>query len=189
MDEPTFQSGEAWATQTAPEDGKQDKGIVCERGEWELTVEANQEQCQHEATWAKNIVREVIERSTWSIASREVLPTIVALGRRLEHIRSEELKRYRKKLNTLEPGQRGIVEALTQGIVSRIFYWPACELNDHVETSGQLTLLVARIFRLGQVAPHLDSAWLPPGKLAVDRNCDRQANHQDGPLERNGERR
>jgi len=150
MDESTFQSGKARATRAVPEDDERDNGILCEKGEFEPTMEANEEQYQHQAVRAEKIVGEVIEMSTRSVASREVLATIVALGRRLEHLRSEELERFRSKLATLEPGQRGIIEALTQGIVSRILYGPVCELNAHAGAPEQhvLTQLVRRIFRV-----------------------------------------
>jgi glutamyl-tRNA reductase len=115
-------------------------------------VEANQKQCQREATWAEEIVPEVTERAMRSLASREVSSTIVALGRRLEQIRSEQLERYHSKICTLEPAQRGAVEALIKDILNKILHGPVCELNAHAGTPEQYALaqLVGRIFGLGQ---------------------------------------
>jgi glutamyl-tRNA reductase len=115
-------------------------------------VEANQKHCQREAAWAEEIVPEVTERAMRSFASREVSSTIVALGRRLEQIRSEQLERYDSKIRTLEPAQRGAVEALIKGILNKILHGPVCELNAHAGTQEQhaLVQLVGRIFGLGQ---------------------------------------
>jgi glutamyl-tRNA reductase len=115
-------------------------------------VEANQKHCQREAAWAEEIVPEVTERAMRNLASREVSSTIVALGRRLEQIRSEQLERYDSKIMTLEPAQRGAVEALIKGILNKILHGSVCELNAHAGTQEQhaLVQLVGRIFGLGQ---------------------------------------
>jgi glutamyl-tRNA reductase len=115
-------------------------------------VKANQKLCQRRVAWAEGIVPEVTERAQRSLASREISSTIVALGRRLEEIREEQLERYRGKINTLEPAQRGAVEALIKAILNKILHGPVCELNAHAGTPEQhaLAQLVGRIFGLGQ---------------------------------------
>jgi glutamyl-tRNA reductase len=70
-------------------------------------VKANQKLCQPERAWAEEIVPDVTERAQRNLASREVSSTIVALGKRLEQIREEQLERYQGKIRTLEPAQRG----------------------------------------------------------------------------------
>jgi glutamyl-tRNA reductase len=111
-------------------------------------VKPNQMLCQPEAAWAEEIVPQVTERAQRSLASREVSSTIVALGRRLEQIREEQLERYHGKISTLETAQRGAVEALIKGILNKILQGPVCELNAHAGTPEQhaLAQLVRRIF-------------------------------------------
>ncbi len=111
-------------------------------------VKANQKLCQPEGAWAEEIVPDVTERAQRNLASREVSSTIVALGKRLEQIREEQLERYQGKIRTLEPAQRGAVEALIKGILNKILHGPVCELNAHAGTPEQhaLAQLVRRIF-------------------------------------------
>jgi glutamyl-tRNA reductase len=93
-------------------------------------------------------VPDVTERAQRNLASREVSSTIIALGKRLEQIREEQLERYQGKIRTLEPAQRGAVEALIKGILNKILHGPVCELNAHAGTPEQhaLAQLVRRIF-------------------------------------------
>jgi glutamyl-tRNA reductase len=111
-------------------------------------VKTNQKLCQPEAAWAEEIVPEATERAQRSLASGEASSTIVALGRRLEQIREEQLERYHGKISTLEPAQLGVVEALLKGILTKILDGPVCELNAHAGTPEQhaLAQLVRRIF-------------------------------------------
>jgi len=113
-------------------------------------VKANPKLCQPGAGWAEEIVPEIPEPAMRSLASREVSSTIVALGRRLDQIREEHLERYHGKISTLEPAQRGAVEALIKGILNKILHGPVCELNAHAGTPEQhaLAQLVGRIFGL-----------------------------------------
>ena len=77
-------------------------------------------------------------------------PTIIALGQRLEQIRSAELERYRNKLGTLEAAQRRAVEALTRGILNKMLHGPVHEPEAHAgEPEQDVRLqLVRRIFGL-----------------------------------------
>jgi len=107
MEKHRLQFGEAQTTRGVPEDDEPEKGFVYEMDDFQQGVGANQKQCRPEAAWAEEIVPEGIERAMRSLASREVSSTIVALARRLEQIREEQLERYRGKISTLEPALAG----------------------------------------------------------------------------------
>jgi glutamyl-tRNA reductase len=105
---------------------------------------------QLELAAAENLALEERELAQRSAALKELSPTIIALGRRLEQIRSAEVERYRTKLGTLEPSQRLAVEALTRGILNRMLRGLVRELKAHTgEPEHQMRLrLVRRVFGL-----------------------------------------
>ena len=57
-------------------------------------VEANKKQREREAVWAEEIIQTEVQKTLKRLASREVVPTIVALEDRLNHIRAAEMERY-----------------------------------------------------------------------------------------------
>ncbi len=96
----------------------------------EQVVGANRKQREREAQWAEQIIQQEVERTMRRIASREVAPTIVALGDHLNRIRRRETEHMRGRLGDLTPEQWHGVEALTQGIVNKILHGPITELKD-----------------------------------------------------------
>jgi glutamyl-tRNA reductase len=113
-------------------------------------VEANKKQREREAVWAEEIVRQEVQKTLRRLASREVVPTIVALERRLEEIRENEFDRYESRLTGLSLEQRQTVEALSRGILNKILHGPITELKNGVGHPEQSSLVdaVRRIFRL-----------------------------------------
>jgi glutamyl-tRNA reductase len=115
-------------------------------------VEANKKQREREAVYAEEIVQQEVQRMMRRVASREVVPTIVALGERLDHIRESELERHRGRLANLTPEQREAVEALTRSIVNKILHGPITQLKSaagHPERST-LVQLIRRMFGVGE---------------------------------------
>jgi glutamyl-tRNA reductase len=113
-------------------------------------VEANKKQREREALWAEEIIRQEVQKTLRRMASREVVPTIVALERRLEEIRETEFERYQGRLADLSPEQRETVEALSRGILNKIIHGPITELKSGVGQPEQTSLVetVRKIFRL-----------------------------------------
>ncbi len=96
----------------------------------EQVVGANRKQREREAQWAEQIIQQEVERTMRRIASREVAPTICALGDHLNRIRRRETEHMRGRLGDLTAEQWHGVEALTQGIVNKILHGPITELKD-----------------------------------------------------------
>lgn len=111
-------------------------------------VEANKKLRQDEAYWAEDIIKEEVAKTLRRAASREVVPTILALEQRLESIRQAELLRYRGRLADLDPEHHAAVEALTRGILNKILHGPIVELKSGVgqPEHGSLVQLVRKIF-------------------------------------------
>ena len=111
-------------------------------------VEANKKQRQREAVWAEQIVEEEVVRTARRLASRDVVPTIVALEERLNRIREGELERHRGRLSTLTPEQREAVDALTRGLLNKILHGPITELKSGAgrPEQGALVQVIRKIF-------------------------------------------
>jgi glutamyl-tRNA reductase len=113
-------------------------------------VEANKKQREREAVWAEEIVQEEVHRTMRRLASRDLVPTIVALEDRLNAIRACELERYNGRLGNLTSEQRQAVDALTRGIMNKILHGPLTELKNGAGEPEQVALvrLVRKIFGL-----------------------------------------
>jgi len=113
-------------------------------------VEANKKQREREAVWAEEIVQEEVQRTMRRLASRDLVPTIVALEGRLNAIREGELERYNSRLGNLTPEQHQAVDALTRGIMNKILHGPITELKSGAGQPEQAALvrLVRKIFGL-----------------------------------------
>lgn len=111
-------------------------------------VEANKKQREREAVWAEQIVNEEVQKLGRRLASREVVPTIVALEERINRIREAELERYHGRLSSLTSEQREAVEALTRGIQNKILHGPVTELKSGagLPEHGALVQMIRKIF-------------------------------------------
>ena len=118
--------------------------------DFQQAMEANQEQRPCEVAESEDSAHGRQRLAARRAALQELSPTLIALARRLEEIRSAELERYRRKLGALDPFQHRAVEALTRGILSKILHGPVCELKAHAGAPEQhvLAQLVRRLFRV-----------------------------------------
>ena len=125
-----------------------DNAFVYDIDDLGQVVAANKKQREREAAWAEEIVQAEVQKAMRRLASREVVPTIVALEHRLEHIRETEIDRYRGRLNGLSTQQREAVEALTKGILNKILHGPITELKNGAgrPDQGSLVQIVRKMF-------------------------------------------
>jgi len=114
-------------------------------------VEANKKQREHEAVWAEEIIQMEVQHTLKRLASRDVVPTIVALEDRLNRIRATEMERYQGRLGGLTSEQRQAVDALTRGIMNKILHGPITELKSGAGEPENVALvrLIHKIFGLG----------------------------------------
>jgi len=127
-----------------------DNAFVYDIDDLGQVVEANKKQRAREAVWAEEIVQEEVQRTMRRLASRDLVPTIVALEDRLNAIRASEMERYAGRLGNLTPEQRQAVDALTRGIMNKILHGPITELKSGAGQPEQVALvsLVRKIFGL-----------------------------------------
>jgi glutamyl-tRNA reductase len=83
-------------------------------------------------------VREIlvaqIDRYRADRAGRELAPLVTSLHDLGETVRQGELARFRAKLEQLDPDQRTVIEALTQGIVNKLLHEPTVRVKDAAGT-------------------------------------------------------
>jgi glutamyl-tRNA reductase len=127
-----------------------DNAFVYDIDDLGQVVEANKKQREREAVWAEEIVQEEVPKTMRRLASRDLVPTIVALEDRLNAIREGEVERYNTRLGNLTPEQRQAVDALTRGIMNKILHGPITELKSGAGQPEQAALvrLVRKIFGL-----------------------------------------
>jgi len=125
-----------------------DNAFVYDIDNLEQVVDANKKQRQREAAFAEQIVNEEVGKEMRRLASRDVVPTIVALEDRLNRIRESETERYHGRLASLSPEQREAVDSLTRGIVNKIIHGPITELKSGAGQPGHGSLvhMVRKIF-------------------------------------------
>jgi glutamyl-tRNA reductase len=82
----------------------------------------------------REILAAEIERYRAARSSREVAPLVTSLHDLGEDVRARELERFRAKLEQLDPDQRAVVEALTQGIVNKLLHEPTVRVKDAAGT-------------------------------------------------------
>ncbi len=83
-----------------------------------------------EISKVREILAAEIERYRADRASREVAPLVTSLRELGENVRAGELDRFRAKLEQLDPDERAVVEALTQGIVNKLLHEPTVRVKD-----------------------------------------------------------
>jgi glutamyl-tRNA reductase len=129
-----------------------DNAFVYDIDDLSQVVEANRKEREREALWAEQIIQEEVQKAMRRLASREIVPTIVALEQRLEAIRESELERYRGRLGDLTPQQREAIDALTHGIMNKVLHGPIQELKSGVGRPEQssLVLLVRKMFGVAE---------------------------------------
>jgi len=125
-----------------------DAAFVYDIDDLQGVVEANIKQRQREAAWAEEIVEQEVQKMMRHFASREVVPTIMALEEKLNRIRQGEMERFHGRLTSLTPEQRETVEALTQGILNKILHGPITELKSGAGSPEHRALVqvIRRIF-------------------------------------------
>ncbi len=101
-------------------------------------VQANLKERQKEAGKAETIVEQEIGQFYQWLGNLEVKPTIIALRRKLEEIRQQELDKTFGNLKDLTDGQRRSIEAMAGAIINKVLHQPTAVLkHSQNDTSGE----------------------------------------------------
>ena len=120
----------------------------------EAVVKRNSAGRQAAAEAAEKIVQAEVEGFRGKLLAERVVPTIVALRRRLDELCRQELDTLRKEFGPFTEDQDEALTALTAHITKRIAGSLARELKELPEREEQdvLTSAVGRLFQLEQPA-------------------------------------
>jgi glutamyl-tRNA reductase len=92
-------------------------------------VDANRHERQREAERAEHIIdEETIKFQEW-LCTLDVAPTIIALRKKAEVIRQNEIQKTLSRLPSLDEKERQAIEALTQSIVNKLLHDPVIFLK------------------------------------------------------------
>lgn len=114
-------------------------------------VQANLRERQREADRAEALIdREVRQFVGW-LESLKVVPTIVAMRKKVESIREEELQKVFARLPDLTSEERHAIATLTSSIVNKILHDPMTELKrQSARKDGHLYVnVLRRLFAIG----------------------------------------
>jgi glutamyl-tRNA reductase len=101
-------------------------------------VQANLKERKKEASKAEAIVEQEIGQFHQWLGNLEVKPTVIALRRKLEEIRKQELEKTFGNLKDLSTKQRKSIEAMAGAIINKVLHQPTTVLkNTQKESSGE----------------------------------------------------
>jgi glutamyl-tRNA reductase len=89
---------------------------------------------RQEVAPVRALIAEELERYLDTAAARGAAPLVAALRARAEDVRTNELDRYRSRLDGLDPRQREAVEALTKGILGKLLHEPTVRIKEAAGT-------------------------------------------------------
>ncbi|HVH85851.1 MAG TPA: glutamyl-tRNA reductase [Terriglobales bacterium] len=93
-------------------------------------VESNVADRGREAQKAEALIEEEVIRFRRRMQSLDAVPTIVALQRRVEEIRQNEIDRLRSRLGSLTAEQQSAIDGLTRRIANKILHLPISALKN-----------------------------------------------------------
>jgi glutamyl-tRNA reductase len=87
---------------------------------------------------AEAIVAEEVTRYLETANQRQLAPLVAALHQRAEEVRARELARYERRLRSMNPPERQVVEALTKAVVAKLLHPPTMAVKASAGTpSGE----------------------------------------------------
>lgn len=96
-------------------------------GEW---ASRGMDARRQEAAKVEGIVAEEVDRYVLEHAARQTAPLLTQLRDTAEAVRSAEMERFAKRLASLGPEEREVVESITRGIVAKLMHGPTVALKD-----------------------------------------------------------
>ena len=125
-------------------------------------VQANLKERQKEAGKAEAIVEQEIGQFHLWLGNLEVKPTVIALRRKLDEIRQQELEKTFGNLKDLSGKQRKSIEAMAGAIINKVLHKPTAILkNSQNDTSGEDYVDAVRML-FDLPAPSVDDQEIKP---------------------------
>lgn len=100
----------------------------------------NRLQRSAEAEAAEKIIAGEVDRFHQRLQTLDAVPSILALQRHAEELRTAELDRVRTRLASLDPQQQELVEAITRSLMNKYLHTPMKALREAARTGDAATL-------------------------------------------------
>jgi glutamyl-tRNA reductase len=133
-----------------PSAGALDQVFLYNIDDLQAIVQENLARRAAELERAERIVSEEVTRFAAWMQSREIIPTVVALRERFEHIRQSELRRLEPKMASLPPDVRARVDEITHLIIEKLLLTPTEQLKSVADETLAVTYsdAINRLFSL-----------------------------------------
>ena len=103
---------------------------LCTVDDLHEVVQHTLEQRHAVAEVAERIATEEVEHFLAWLRTQDAIPTLTSLRQYAETLRNGELERAMRRLNSLSPEQKSVVEALSRSIVNKLLHPPTRRLRD-----------------------------------------------------------
>lgn len=124
-----------------------DNAFLFDIDDLEMHVEQNRKERRQEAEKAEHIVREEVSVIQKWLESLKATPTIVALRKRAEQIKSAELEKIFGRLANLSDVERAAVESMASAIVNKLLHGSLVTLKSAPQSAdGSIFIEAARRF-------------------------------------------
>ena len=133
-----------------------DNAFVFDIDDLNAHVGHNQDERLKEAATAEKLVKEEVESMVAWVRGLEATPTIVALRKKAEDIKSIELEKAFHRLGELSEKDRGAIEGLASGIVNKLLHGPLVTLKAEAQSQNGFAFIEAarRFFELRERELH-----------------------------------
>ena len=159
-----------------PSSGDMEQVFLYNIDDLRTIIQENLTRRQAQIDRAERMVSEEVDQFTVWLRSRAAIPTVVALRRRFETIRQNELARLAPKLASLPPASRARVEEVTKLLVEKLLLAPTEQLKATTDqaTVGAYTDALNRLFKLSDETSTAKSGEpRPSSRPAVPTSRDR----------------
>lgn len=133
-----------------PEINKIDNVYLYDVDNLQNVVDANIHERKKEAEKAEDIIEEEVEKFIRWMSSLDSVPTIIALRRKADEIRSEELEKFRSRFQELPEDQLKAVEYMSTAIINKLIHPPTVALKEDSEDRDELIAMIKKLYGLNE---------------------------------------
>ena len=127
-----------------------DNAFIFDIDDLKAHVGNNQDERLREAEKAEKLVKEEVGSMVAWVRGLEAIPTIVALRKKAEDIKQNELEKVFHRLGALSPKDRTAIEGLASAIVNKLLHGPLVTLKAEAQSQNGFAFIEAarRFFEL-----------------------------------------
>ncbi|MBF0559074.1 MAG: glutamyl-tRNA reductase [Nitrospirae bacterium] len=129
-----------------PEINKIENVYLYDVDDLQEVIDINIQERQKEAEKAQQIIDEEVDKYIKWMSSLNSVPTVVALRRKAEEIKNEEIEKFRGKYGDLGEEHMKAVEHLASSIVNKLIHPPTTALKEDAEDRDELIAMIKKLY-------------------------------------------